>query len=266
MSRTTTTTDCDEAVAALLSSVVAGARPGAGEASEVRARGRGDVPPLPALLRLLQLSSSLCPIGAFAYSQGLETAVDRGWVTNEDSLSAWLSGIGEHGLAKLDLPLLRRAHDAALRWDEARLVSIAEQVLANREARELADQERQLGSSLASLLENLGAARAALFKGHPAASYVVSFAIGAAHFGVSAELALTGYCFAWCEQQVSAASRLGPLGHMAAQRALSQVLARVPAWVAGSAAIADHEIGSAAPGLGLCGAWHGVLYPRLFRS
>jgi urease accessory protein UreF len=40
-----------------------------------------------ALLRLLQLSSSLCPIGAFAFSQGLEQAVERGWLAYLGSLA-----------------------------------------------------------------------------------------------------------------------------------------------------------------------------------
>jgi urease accessory protein len=221
---------------------------------------------MPALLRLLQLSSSLCPVGAFAYSQGLETAIERGWVGDEHSLVAWLCGLGEHGVARLDLPLLLRAFDAALRWDEPQLFAIAERVLANREARELADQERQLGSALAGVLENLGLSRAAVFRGHPSASYVVSFAAGAAHFGMSVELALTGYCFAWCEQQVSAATRLGPLGHMAAQRALSAVLSRAPRWVAEARALPDERIGSSTFGLAMCGAWHETQYTRLFRS
>lgn len=221
---------------------------------------------MPALLRMLQLSSSLCPVGAFAYSQGLEAAIERGWVADEATLVAWLCGLGEHGLARLDLPLLLRAHDAALRSDEPRLFGIAERVLASRETRELAEQERQLGSALASVLVNLGLPRAAAFKGHPSASYVVSFAVGAAFFGMSPELALTGYCFAWCEQQVSAASRLGPLGHMAAQRALSAALERAPGWVRSAAALPEERIGSSAPGLAACSAWHETQYTRLFRS
>src|SRR5215468_2961236 len=52
----------------------------------------------PELLRLLQLSSSLCPIGAFAFSQGLEHAVERGWVGNEAALGDWLLGVGRHAL------------------------------------------------------------------------------------------------------------------------------------------------------------------------
>jgi urease accessory protein len=222
--------------------------------------------PAAALLRMLQLSSSLCPIGAFAYSQGLETAIERGWVRDEAELAAWLNGIGTHSLSKLDLPLLRDAHAAALGADHGRLVLLAERLLASREARELAEQERQLGSALASVLVNLGVAAAEPFRGNPSASYVVSFAIGAVHFGLDLEHTLTGYCFAWCEQQVSAASRLVPLGHMAAQRALSAVLADVPRWLEQARWLPEALIGSSTPGLAMSAAWHETQYTRLFRS
>jgi urease accessory protein len=217
-------------------------------------------------LRLLQLSSSLCPIGAFAYSQGLETAIERGWVRSEAELTDWLGGIGAHALSKLDLPLLREAHAAALCSDGARLVALAERLLASREARELAEQERQLGSSLASLLVNLGVSAAEPFRRHASASYVVLFAIGAVHGGLGLELAMTGYCYAWCEQQVSAAARLVPLGHMAAQRTLSAVLAQVPRWLARAVAVPEGQIGSSTPGLAMSAAWHEAQYTRLFRS
>jgi urease accessory protein len=222
--------------------------------------------PRAALLRLLQLSSSLCPIGAFAYSQGLETAIERGWVRSEAELTEWLSGVGAHALAKLDLPILREAYAAALGGDRGRLVLLAERLLASREARELAEQERQLGSALASVLVNLGVAAAEPFRGHPSASYAVAFAIGAVHWGLDLELALTGFCFAWCEQQVSAASRLVPLGHMAAQRALSAVLAEVPRWLERALTLPEAQIGSSTPGLAMSAAWHETQYTRLFRS
>lgn len=224
--------------------------------------------PLPALplLRLLQLSSSLCPIGAFAYSQGLEAAVERRWVTDEASLSSWLLGLGEAALARLDLPWLARAHAAAAAEDGARLAAIAERVLASREARELAEQEQKLGRALASVLETLGVERAAPLARQEHTSYVVTFALGAAAFGASQELALLGYSYAWCEQQVSAAARLVPLGHMAAQRALSRALEQIPEWVRAALERPDEEIGSSTPGLAMSAAWHEVQYSRLFRS
>lgn len=220
----------------------------------------------PGLLRLLALSSSLCPIGAFAYSQGLETAVERGWVTSELALAEWITGLGAHGLALLDLPLLIRAHAAWRAGDTDRVLAIAERMHANREARELLEQERQLGSALASVLANLGVAAARPLCGNPRASYVVSYALGAVHFGIDPDVAALGYAFAWAEQQANAAARLIPLGHMATQRVLSEVLNQVPAWVERASGLPDVEIGSSTPGLAMSGAWHEAQYTRLFRS
>jgi urease accessory protein len=220
----------------------------------------------PELLRLLQLSSSLCPIGAFAFSQGLEQAVERGWVSDEAALGEWLLGLGRHALSLLDLPLLMRAHAAWSCDDSAAALRIAERILAQREARELWEQERDLGHALCAVLENLGVPEATSLRRAPVQSYVVSYALGAAHFGLSAELAALGYSFAWSEQQANAAARLVPLGHMATQRVLSRVLADVPGWVRRAQSLADEEIGSIAPGLAMAAAWHETQYTRLFRS
>lgn len=220
----------------------------------------------PQLLRLLQLTSSLCPIGAFAYSQGLENAVELGWVRDEASLADWMCGLGPHNLAALDLPLLLRAHAAWGRADTVGAAAIGARVLANREARELQEQERQLGRALANVLSNLGIARAKPLCGHPSASYLVCYALGAVHFGISGELAAFGYAFAWSEQQANAAARLIPLGHMATQRVLSEVLTHIPAWVTTAQELPDSEIGSSTPALAMSAAWHESQYTRLFRS
>jgi urease accessory protein len=220
----------------------------------------------PELLRLLQLSSSLCPIGAFAFSQGLEQAVERGWVRDESTLGEWLLGVGRHALARLDLPLLLRSHAAWQRGDVASALGIAGRLLANREARELWEQEREQGSAFALLLTNLGVRAAAPLEDRAQSSYVVAYALGAVHFGIRGELAAYGYAFAWSEQQTSAAARLIPLGHMATQRVLSTVLGDVPHWVQSAAALGDEEVGSLTPGLAIAAAWHETQYTRLFRS
>jgi urease accessory protein len=219
-----------------------------------------------AVLRLCMLSSSLCPIGAFAHSQGLEQAVEQAWVKDEASLLSWLRGLGMHTLGALDLPLLLRAHAAWADGDATRAGGIAEQVLANREARELREQEQKLGQALAGVLDNLGVAQAAELRTRPDASYVVSYALGAVHFGISARLAAFGYAFAWSEQQTNAAARLVPLGHMATQRVLSEVLNDIPNWVSAADACADSDIGSSTPALAMGAAWHETQYCRLFRS
>ena len=60
-----------------------------------------------ALLGLMQLVSPALPIGAFAFSQGLESAFELGWVSDEPSLSQWLSGVLEDGLSRCELRLKR---------------------------------------------------------------------------------------------------------------------------------------------------------------
>ncbi|HRE56056.1 MAG TPA: urease accessory protein UreF, partial [Candidatus Competibacter sp.] len=49
-----------------------------------------------ALPRLLQLCSPTLPVGAYAYSQGLESAVERGWVRDEAGAGDWIFGLLDH--------------------------------------------------------------------------------------------------------------------------------------------------------------------------
>ena len=63
-------------------------------------------------LHLLQLVSPNLPIGAFTYSQGLENAVERGWVKDVLGLEDWLTGLLQEGLAYTDIPLLKRIYEA----------------------------------------------------------------------------------------------------------------------------------------------------------
>ena len=68
-------------------------------------------PGLP-LLRLLQLVSPALPIGAFAYSQGLEWAIEGGWVKDEADLESWLADLIQGSLIHVDLPALARLYQA----------------------------------------------------------------------------------------------------------------------------------------------------------
>ena len=82
-----------------------------------------------ALLRLLQLASPALPVGAYAYSQALEHAVEQGWVGGEADARGWLLGLLAHTQTRLDVPVLARLqrgwqHDdaAAIRyWNERHL-------------------------------------------------------------------------------------------------------------------------------------------------
>ena len=81
-------------------------------------------------MRCLQLASPSLPIGAYAYSQGLEMAVEPGWVTNAEQLEGWLRDQIEQSMAQVDMPLLARLYDAAACHDQAALKHWSTQLIA----------------------------------------------------------------------------------------------------------------------------------------
>ena len=60
------------------------------------------------LLQLLRIVSPALPVGAYAGSEGLEYAVEVGWVSNEEQTLEWIRGRLRHSLTHLDVPLLAR--------------------------------------------------------------------------------------------------------------------------------------------------------------
>jgi len=87
-----------------------------------------------ALLRLLAWLSPAFPTGGFAYSHGLEWAVQAGDLRDGDSLRDWLNDVLTHGSGRSDAILLRHAHRS---WDDAAaLAGIAELARAVAPSRE----------------------------------------------------------------------------------------------------------------------------------
>ena len=65
-----------------------------------------------ALLHLLHLVSPALPVGAYAYSQGQEYAVELGYLPDLAGAEQWIGGVMQHSFAGLDLPLLARLYSA----------------------------------------------------------------------------------------------------------------------------------------------------------
>jgi urease accessory protein len=219
-----------------------------------------------ALARLLQLVSPALPIGAFAYSQGLEQAVAAGWICNEDDTAAWLDGLLDHAFGTLDLPVLARLIAAWRDGDDAAVARWSDWLLACRPTRETRAEDRQLGGSLARVLVTLGVAEAKGWAERDDVTHAAMFALAVSRFRIPTQVAMIGFAFAWAESLASAAVRLVPLGQSAGQRLLAAAGAAIPAAVARALALVDDELGAAAPGQAVASALHETLYSRLFRS
>ena len=219
-----------------------------------------------ALLRLLQIVSPALPIGAYAYSQGLETAVARHWVTNETEAEQWIGGLLRHPLTYLDMPLFVRLYQAWKSGDMGGVSDWNAWLYASREAAELQQEDRYLGIALARLLADLGLVEAKPWRGAPRVCFATLFSLAAVRWEIPLVDAAKGYLWTWTENQVAAAIKLIPLGQTSGQQILSRLLPEIVTAVQHGIALEDADIGYATPGLGLASALHEAQYSRLFRS
>jgi urease accessory protein len=222
-----------------------------------------------ALLGLMQLVSPALPIGAFAFSQGLESAFELDWVRDEASLAEWLNGVLEDGLTRCELPVLARLHHAIGQADSESIAVWDEWLAATRETAELAAEDSRLGASLKRLLSSLDLMPSEdllppLLPAQP--GYVTLFAFTAHTRGVSVRQTLLGFAWSWLENQLAVACKALPLGHTAAQRVIELLRPALVDAVDQALMLDDEELGPVLPGLALASALHETQYSRLFRS
>ncbi len=223
-------------------------------------------PPSLALVRLLQLVSPALPVGAYAYSQGLEHAVHSAWVHDRDSALAWISGIMQHSICSLDLPVLQRLYRAWSSGQPAQVEHWSRFLCASRESAELLAEDRHIGMAMARLLSDLGNESAGHWVRHPDVTWATLFSLAAVQQGIRETDACVGYLWAWCENQVAVAIKLVPLGQTDGQRILQACAAQIPRWCQSSMGLDDRDIGQLAPALAIGSALHEQQYSRMFRS
>lgn len=218
-----------------------------------------------ALLRLLQLASPALPIGAYAYSQGLETAIERGWVKDEVDAEAWIAGLLRHTLSNVDAPIFVRLYRA---WEGGgkQVIAWNDRLYAARESAELQQEDYHLGTALARLLVDLDMHEAHPWRIAPRVCLATLFSLAAVRWEIPLENAVRGYLWAWADNQVATATRLIPLGQTASQRVLSHCLREIALAAQRGLAVKDDDIGCSAAGLALASAYHETQYSRLFRS
>lgn len=208
----------------------------------------------PALLLLLNWLSPVFPVGGFAYSHGLETAIADGRVTTAADLESWISDLVQRGSAWNDAVLF------ALCWrDDA--AALNAHALALSASAERWQESRELGRAFSAALAAWGGAPAAGDWAYPIAA---GAALAAA--GVPKQHAVAAFLQGFCSMQVSVAVRLVPLGQsqgLAVLHALAPAIAEVGQWAA-RATLAD--LGSCCLAADIAAMHHETLSPRIFRT
>jgi urease accessory protein len=214
------------------------------------------------LQRLLTWLSPAFPVGTFAWSQGLETAIGDGRVSDAPTLKDWIGGSLSHGALKTDAILLAHAYRGET--DAQALAELADLGLALT-----APSERHLESSLTG--ESFARAARAwpsdVFARLPQPClYPVTVGAVAGAHRIGLDATLLGFLTSSVHTQVSVAVRLVPLGQTAGLQVMAALEPAVAALAEAAANASLDDIGGIAYAADIAQMRHETIGTRVFRS
>lgn len=214
------------------------------------------------LTKLLQLASPALPVGAYSYSEGLETLVHSGVVQDVDALEKWMIRELHYGAARLEAATMLRSYRATTAQAFDRVLYWNQWLTAARETEELRSQSLQMGGSLLRLFRSLYSEPIPNFP--DGCNFAIAFGLVAALWEIDESAALLAYLHSWATNLVSAGVKLIPLGQTVGQKLLLKLGEEM-----GKCAITDltdDELETCGWGLSIASMTHETLYSRLFRS
>jgi urease accessory protein len=199
------------------------------------------------------------PTGAFAYSHGLEWAVESSDITNETNLAAWLADIIAHGSGRTDTILLRHAHRSASH--PTALTNIANLAYATASGRERQAESLDQGKAFMLAATPWGIPESPQRIPYP----VAVGAVAGAH-QIPEDATAAAFLQALTTNLISAAVRLVPLGQTAGLRVLAALEPIILAVAAETKAATLEDLGGCTFRSDLAAMRHETQYTRLFRS
>ena len=222
-----------------------------------------------ALYRLTTWLSPAYPVGGFAYSGGIEWAVEAGDITSPETLRGWLETVLAHGSGLNDAILFAQAYRAVADNDDAKLAEIIELAAALVPTRERHLETTTLGRAFVDVTCAAWPSEALTrLKDIAKGPIVYPVAVGVACAGHDIPLvpALHAFLTALTSSWISAAVRLVPLGHTDSQHILRAIEPAVARASQRALAATLDDLGSATFRADIASARHETQYTRLFRS
>jgi urease accessory protein len=219
--------------------------------------------------RLLVWLSPAFPVGAFAYSHGLEQAAERGWLSNRADLEAWLADLVQIGALHNDLVLLSAAWQATRAGAWPDLADIGELALALQPSAERHLETVTQGNAFRTTVSAAwpAAGLEAAFAALPGdVAYPVALGAAAAAHDLTIPPTALAYGVAFVSSLTSAAIRLSLVGQTDAQRIIAALMSPLESAALRAASATLDDLGGASFRSDLASLAHETQYTRLFRS
>lgn len=217
-------------------------------------------------LRLLQFLSPALPVGAYSYSQGLEWAVEKRWITNEETFEQWVVELIDSTLAKQELPIIRRLYRAFINLDVVAVERWAQIAIAVRDTSELRREEQDRALAYLRVLETITIVDDSWPRDLFFYSPLVSMSYFCAHQHIHEDQLCLAFAHNWLENTLITGVKIIPLGQSSAQRMLFELADRLLEVIAVSSNVTDDEVGISLPAFSMASCGHEQQYSRVYRS
>ena len=209
---------------------------------------------------LFQITDSMFPVGALSQSFGLEMLVSSGEIT-KDNLSAYMRSMLMNQVGPCDMVFMLAAHKNIERAEQ-----LSKQYGCRKLVPEFHAASLKMGKRMILLGTRLtGDERIKKLDGKPV-HHAVAFGAVASAMGASGEDTASAYLYNWSASVVSAAIRLMPLGHDAAQEILYGMGEAIELTYQKYRELSVEDAWQFTPRVEIAGLEHGKLYTKLFLS
>ena len=209
------------------------------------------------LLQLLAFMSPAFPVGSFAYSHGLEWAIDDGHMKSADDVRDWIETLLVHGSVWNDAVLFSASYDAS---DEVRM-EIDELALALAASRERALETSDIGQSFAKAVATMSVSEIMNFQTYP-----VAVAAACQKAGIDKRAGLLAYLQAFANNLIAVAVRLVPLGQTRGLEVMGGLMPVIAATGERALKASLDDLGSSTLLSDISAMRHETQYSRVFRS
>jgi urease accessory protein len=206
------------------------------------------------LITVMQWLSPAFPIGGFAYSHGLEWAINKGYVSNREELQKWISDLLEYGSLKNDAILIK----LVLQGSDPK--EINELAMALCPASERLSETQLQGGAFCKIMREVWSLEI------DELTLPIALALAAKNESIDQNLVVPAYLHSFCSNLISVAMRLIPIGQTDGQKTLRELSPLISDSVRSVAKSDKDDLGSACFLSDVSAMQHEYLQPRVFKT
>ena len=206
------------------------------------------------LITVMQWLSPAFPIGGFAYSHGLEWAINKGYVSNREELQKWVSDLLEYGSLKNDAILIK----LVLKGSDPK--EINEIAIALCQANERLSETQLQGGAFCKIMREVWSVEM------DELTLPIALALAAKNESIDQNLVVPAYLHSFCSNLISVAMQLIPIGQTDGQKTLRELSPLISDSVRAVAKSNKDDLGSACFLSDVSAMQHEYLQPRVFKT